>query len=104
MLCVEKYWQNLFLEQLQFFNIPGNCRGPSKNGPYGPQGPWALGPTPFRLCRRALRGFLFGKKRGLENNNAYLSKSAIYLYVFAILANVDLNLRLKIYKIASSHL
>ena len=32
--------------------------------------PGALGPTPFRLCRRALRGFFFGKKRGPKNKNA----------------------------------
>ena len=41
MLSFEKYWQNLFLEKVPFFNIPGHCYGSSKNGPYGPQGPWA---------------------------------------------------------------
>ena len=36
--------------------------GPRGLGPWALWAPGALGPTPFRLCRRALRGFFFGKK------------------------------------------
>ena len=50
--------------------------------------------------RRSLRGFFFGKNSVPKQNNAYLLKNEVFLQIFAILANVDLNLRLKIYKIA----
>ena len=32
----------------------------------------ALGPTPFRLCRRALRVFFSGKTRPQKTHHAYL--------------------------------
>ena len=55
-----------------------------KMGPMGPRvlGPWApgaLGPTPFRLCRRALRGFFFGKNSVPKKDNAYLFKNDVCL-------------------------
>ena len=74
-----------------------------KMGPMGPRGlgPWALwapgalGPTPFRLCRRALRGFFFGKK-GVPTKTMRISKNiGVFLPIFVMLANVDLNPRLK---------
>ena len=31
-------------EKFEKLNLPGHCYGSSKNGPYGPQGPWTMGP------------------------------------------------------------
>ena len=73
--------------------------GPRGLGPWALWAPGALGPTPFRLCRRALQGF-FGKNSVPKTNYAYLLKNDVCLYIFAMLANVDSNLKLKICKIA----
>ncbi len=66
----------------------------------GPMGPRGLGPNPFSTVSPCPPGFFFGEKRGPKYNNAYLLKNVVLLDVFASLANVDLNSRLKIYKIA----
>ena len=60
----------------------------------GPMGPRGLGPNPFSIVSPCPPGFFFGKKRGPDNNNAYLLNNAAFLHVVAILANVDLNMRL----------
>ena len=62
--------------------------------------PGALGPTLFRLCRRALRGFFSAKKASQQNMMSISKKISVFLRIFVILANVDLNLRLQIWKIA----
>ena len=77
-------------------------------GPYGPQGPWTmgpmgprgLGPNPFSTVSPCPPGILFGKKGVPKTNNAYFYENRCIFEIFTILANVDLNLRLKIYKIA----
>ena len=76
-------------------DLPGHCYGSSKNGPYGPQGPWAQ--PLFDCFADALRVFFFGENSVPKQNNAYLLKK---WRIFVILANVDLNLRFKICRIA----
>ena len=76
-----------------------------KMGPMGPRGlgPWALwapgalGPTPFRLCRRTL---LFFGILGVPKKKRFVQNLGVFFEIFAILANVDLNSRLKICKVA----
>ena len=41
------------------YQHPGHCHGPSKCGPYGPQGPWAQ--PLFDCVADALRGVFFGE-------------------------------------------
>ncbi len=74
--------------------------GPRGLGPWALWAPGALGPTPFRLCRRALRGFFSAKKASQTNIMRISKKIDVFLMIFAILANVDLNLRFTICKIA----
>ena len=58
--------------------------------PYGPQGPWA---QPLFDCVAVPSGVFFSaKKASPQNNNAYVLKNDVCLYICAILANVDLNL------------
>ena len=45
-------------------------------------------------------GFFSGKTASRNKNYAYLLKNDVFLYIVAMLANVDLNLRLTICKIA----
>ena len=60
--------------------------------------PGALGPTPFRLCRRTL--FVSGFCASQQIKKCLFKKLGVCFETFAILANIDLNLRLKICKIA----
>ena len=59
LLFFRKCWQHLFLEKVEFFNIPGHCYGSSKCGPYGPQGPWA---QHLFDCVAVPSGFFFSGK------------------------------------------
>ena len=76
-----------------------------KMGPMGPQGPWTmgpmgprgLGPNPFSTVSPCPPGFFFGKNSVPTTYNTYLLNK---WRVFAIVVNVDVNLRLKICKIA----
>ena len=71
--------------------------GPGGLGPWALWAPGALGPTPFRLCRRAL---VFFQILGVPKiKRCFVMKIVVCLMVFAILANVDLNSRLTIHKI-----
>ena len=63
----------------------------------GPMGPRGLGPNPFSTVSQMPSGGFFWEKQRPQKNNAYLSKK---WRIFAMLANVDLNLRLKICKMA----
>ena len=65
----------------------------------GPRAPGALGPTPFRLCRRALQGF-FREKRSQHKQCVFIKQMTCVCRFLLFLANVDLNLRLQINKIA----
>ena len=73
--------------------------GPRGLGPWALWAPGALGPTPFRLCRRALRGF-FSAKKASKQKKKNSKKISVYFEIFAILANADLNSKLEIYKMA----
>ena len=64
-------------EKFEKLDLPGHCYGSSKK--WALWAPGALGPTPFRLCRRALRGFFFGKKGIPTTNNAYLLNNDVFL-------------------------
>ena len=41
LVCVSLLGKLVFGKSTFVFKIPGHCYGSSKNGPYGPQGPWA---------------------------------------------------------------
>ena len=78
---------------------PGHCYGSSKNGPYGPQGPWAQ--PLFDCVAVPSGGFFSGKKASKKTKRCLLLRKSVYLFeIVAILANVDLNLRLQNCKIA----
>ena len=67
----------------------------------GPMGPRGLGPNPFStVSQMPSGGFFSAKTASQQKNNAYLLKNDVRLNMFAILANVDLNLKLKICKMA----
>ena len=70
--------------------------GALDHGPYGPQGPWA---QPLFDCVAELF-FLFGILGVPKNKNVFFIEITVYFVIFAILANVDPNLKLTIYKIA----
>ena len=58
--------------------------------------PGALSPTPFRLCRRtSFFSWISGRPK---NINAFFRKIGVFFVVFDMLANVELNLRLKFVK------
>ena len=63
---------------------------------YGPQGPWAqpLFDRVAELC------FFFRDLGHQKNKRCFVHKIGVSFVMFAILANVDLNLRLEICKIA----
>ena len=68
------------------------------HGPYGPQGPWA---QPLFDCVAVPSGFFFSAKTASQKNRMRIySTNEVFLIFFAILANIDLNLKLKICKIA----
>ena len=60
----------------------------------GPMGPRGLGPNPFSTVSPCPPGFVFSAKKASKKKKVYLFE------FFAMLAKVDLNLRLKNYKIA----
>ena len=65
----------------------------------GPMGPRGLGPNHFSSLSQNY--FVFFRILGVPKiKMRYFMKIAVVLRIFAILANVDLNLRLKICKIA----
>ena len=67
----------------------------------GPRGTRGLGPNPFSTVSPCPPGFFFDKKSVYKTNNMSVSKKiGVFFEMFAILANVDLNLKLKICKIA----
>ena len=76
-------------------------------GPYGPQGPWTMGPMgprglgPNHFSSLSQNYFVFsGFWASQKKKMRYFMKIGIRLWIFAMLANVDLNLRLEICKIA----
>ena len=72
--CLKKpcVWKNIV------FNIPGHCYGSSKNGPYGPQGPWA---QPLFDCVAVPSGVFFREKQCPKKNSAYLlQKIRMFVY------------------------
>ena len=91
-------------------DLPGHCYGPSKNWTFpvtvmvllkmGPMGPRGLGPNPFSTVSPCPPGVIFRQNRRPKKKVMRISKKIdVFLRIFAILANVDLNVRLKIYKI-----
>ena len=67
----------------------------------GPMGPRGLGPNPFSTVSPCPPGVLFRQKRRPKNKIMRISQEIGVLFEsFVILANVDLNVRLRIYKIA----
>ena len=67
----------------------------------GPMGPRGLGPNPFSTVSPCPPGVFFRQKRRLQKKEVRISKKiGVFFETFAICANVDLNLRLEIYKIA----
>ena len=64
----------------------------------GPMGPRGLGPNHFSTV--STRFFFPGILGVPENKNVFIQENRRIFRIFAILANVDLNLRLKICKIA----
>ncbi len=66
----------------------------------GPMGPRGLGPNPFSTVSPCPPGVFFRQKRRLKKKKRISKKIGVFFEIFAILANVDLNLRLKICKIA----
>ena len=72
--------------------------GALDHGHYGPQGPWA---QPCYDCVAVpAGGFFFGRK-GVNKKELRISdKINVRSEIFVISANVDLNLRLQMYKIA----
>ena len=66
--------------------------------PYGPQGPWA---QPLFDCVAVPSGGFFSAKKASKQKEERISKKiGVCFKIFAILANADLNSRLKICKIA----
>ena len=64
-------------------------------------GPMGLGPNPFSTVSPCPPGGFFRQKRCLKQKEVRISKKiGVFFDIFAILANIDLNLRLEIYKIA----
>ena len=67
----------------------------------GPMGPRGLGPNPFSTVSACPPGIFFRQKRRLEKKEVRISrKISVFFEFVAILANVDLNLKLTIYKMA----
>ena len=66
----------------------------------GPMGPRGLGPNPFPTVSPCPPGVFFRQKRRLKKEVRISKKIGVFVEIFAILANVDLNSKLKIYKIA----
>ena len=72
--------------------------GALDHGPYGPQGPWA---QPLFDCVAVPSGRFFLAKKASQHKIMRISKKiGVFFEIVAILANVDLNLRLKICRIA----
>ena len=68
------------------------------HGPYGPQGPWA---QPLFDCVAVPSGGFFSAKKVSKNKEVRISKKRCVSFdIFAIFANVELQLKLKIWKIA----
>ena len=65
-----------------WFQMLKNC------GPWALWAPGALGPTPFRLCRRALRVFFFGKNSVPNRNDAYLLKNDVFSLYWPMLISI----------------
>ena len=66
----------------------------------GPMGPRGLGPNPFSTVSPCPPGFFFSKKASKKEVVCISMKIGVSFEMFAIVANNDLNLRLKICKIA----
>ena len=63
----------------------------------GPMGPRGLGPNPFSTVSQFF--FVFRDFGRPQNENVFVMKISVFFEIFAILANVDLNLRLAICKV-----
>ena len=68
-------------------------------GIYAGMGPRGLGPNPFSTVSQ-ISFFLFRDFGRPQKSNVFLWKIGVCFLMFAILANVDINLRLKICEIA----
>ena len=67
----------------------------------GRMGPRGLGPNPFSTVSPCPPGFFFSAKTPSQTKIIRISKNiGVFVEIVAILANVDLNLMLKICKIA----
>ena len=68
----------------------------------GPMGPRGLGPNPFSTVSPCPPGVFFpAKKASKQIKNGFVEKRIIFVENFAVLTNVDLNLMLKVCKIAT---
>ena len=64
-------------------------------------GPRGLGPNPFSIVSPYPPGVFFSAKKASKKKEVRISKKiGVFFEIVAILTNVDLNLRLTIYKIA----
>ena len=75
-LCIKK----------KLYSHPGHCHGPSKCGPYGPQGPWAQ--PLFEPVAELFRFFFRILGVPKIKNAMFHENSCIFVRMFAILANV----------------
>ena len=68
---------------------------------YEPYGPKAPGPNPFSTVSPCPPGFFFSGKTASQKKQKRIStKIGVFVEIVAILANVDLNSRFEICKIA----